>query len=42
MGKGDLGDLDTNARYQLVSLSEFKVRSGSLKWSQNLKDLASQ
>jgi hypothetical protein len=33
--------LETNARYQWVSLPEFKLRSGSLKWSLNLKDLAS-
>jgi hypothetical protein len=36
------GNLETNARYWLVSLPEFKCRSGSLKWSPNLKDLASQ
>ena len=33
--------METNARYQPVSLPEFKLRSGSLKWSLNLKDLAS-
>jgi hypothetical protein len=38
---GGGGDLETNARYQPVSLPEFKVRSGSLKWSLKLKDLAS-
>ena len=34
--------METNARYQPVSLPEFKLRSGSLKWSLNLKDVASQ
>ena len=34
--------METNARYQPVSLPEFKLRSGSLKWSLNLKDLASK
>ena len=29
--------LETGARYQPVSLPEFMLRSGSLKWSQNLK-----
>ena len=41
-GGGGRGNLETNARYQPVSLSEFKLRSGSLKRSLNLKDLASQ
>jgi hypothetical protein len=36
------GNLETNARYQPVSLPELKLRSGSLKWSLNLKDLAFQ
>ena len=36
------GNLETNARYLPVSLPEFKLRSSSLKWSLNLKDLASQ
>jgi hypothetical protein len=36
------GNLETNARYQPVSLPEFKLRSGSLKKSLNLKALASQ
>ena len=35
------GNLETHARYQPVSLPEFKLRSGSLKWSLNLKPLAS-
>jgi len=34
--------LETNARYRSVSLPEFKLKSGSLKWSLKLKDLASQ
>jgi hypothetical protein len=34
-------NLETNARYQHVSWPEFKLRSSSLKWSLNLKDLAS-
>jgi hypothetical protein len=33
--------METNARFQPVSLPEFKFSSGSLKWSLNLKDLAS-
>jgi hypothetical protein len=37
-----VGILETNARYRPVSLPEFKLRSGSLKWSLNLKVLASQ
>jgi hypothetical protein len=36
------GNLETNDRYQPVSLPEFKLRWGSLKWSLNLKDLTSQ
>jgi hypothetical protein len=35
------GNLETNVRYQPVNLPEFKFRSGSLKWSLDLKDLAS-
>jgi hypothetical protein len=31
--------LETNARYQPVSLPEFKLRSGSLKWSLNFKKI---
>ena len=38
---GEGVDLETNVRYQPVSLPEFKLRSGSLKWSLNIKDLAS-
>jgi len=34
------GNLETKAKYQSVSLPEFKLRSGSLKWSLNLNDLA--
>jgi hypothetical protein len=34
--------LETNARYQLSSLPEFKLRSGSIKWGLNLRDLDSQ
>ena len=33
--------METKTRYQPVSLPEFKLKSGSLKWSLNLKDLAS-
>jgi hypothetical protein len=36
------GNLETNARYQPVSLSEFKLRPSSLKWSLTLKDVDSQ
>jgi hypothetical protein len=35
-------DLETNVRYQPVNLSEFKLRSGFLQWSLNLKALTSQ
>lgn len=31
-----------HASYQPDSLPEFKLRSGSLKWSPNIKDLAFQ
>ena len=35
-------NLETNARYRPDSLAEFKLRLGSLKWSLNLKNVASQ
>ena len=35
-------DLESNAGYGPVRIPEFKLRSGSLKWSLNLKDVASQ
>jgi hypothetical protein len=38
---GGGGNLETHARYRPVSLPEFKLRSGSLKWSLTLQDLAS-
>lgn len=33
-------NLETNAKYWPVILPEFKLRSGALKWSLNLKGLA--